>query len=96
MTRTVQPPCRCKKASATSKPPDPPRPSAVGLTCSDIQAIVYAKLGWPPPAGSAEENAETAPGLCSQLTRSDWPILRVTPRNGQNRTLRPLVIPANG
>jgi hypothetical protein len=56
---------------------DPPRPRAARLTCADIEAIVYAKLGWPPHAGSAQEYAETAaivgysPGLDSQIQRSE-------------------------
>jgi hypothetical protein len=42
-----------------------------------IEAIVCARLGWPPMAASAQEAAETAaivgyaPGLASQITCSE-------------------------
>lgn len=64
-------------ASPTSRPPAPPRKDLARLTCADIEAIVYAKLGWGPPAGSAQECAEAAavvgyaPGLASQIARPE-------------------------
>jgi hypothetical protein len=57
---------------ATDTPPTSPRPAEI--TCAVIEANVFAKLGWAPPSGSAQECAEAATvigyasGLASQIT----------------------------
>jgi hypothetical protein len=77
MLHTVQRPRR-PQASARPEPPASPHEDLAGLTCSDIEAIVYARLpDWLPPAGSAQEVVEAAamvgffPGLTSQIRRSE-------------------------
>jgi hypothetical protein len=63
--------------SATDTPGTTPRKDLAGLTCATIEAIVYATLGWRPPAGSAQECAVAAaivgytPGLASQINRPE-------------------------
>jgi hypothetical protein len=63
---------------ATDTPDTAPRKDLLGLTSSEIEAIVYARLPvWAPPPGSALEHAETAavvgyaPGLGSQVSREE-------------------------
>ena len=60
-----------------SIPNGKPQPRPAELTCSNLEAVVYRKLGWPPHAGSPDERAETAAvvgfpgGLGSVITREE-------------------------